>query len=233
MAQELQQFTAPVARPWLYRLLENPESMPTEPIVGRATLSEVKKTVKRLIKRCEGEPLPTNQRSSWDRELVEPLYEALKDLPRRTLVDMRFWHWLCIVPLQDFVWYRWHGQIPDAPGSVLNQNQALTGRFTGTSSLNGFSRNALTRLYWCAATLYTEEEGFHWVELILANQDLYQAIFERKFSLYPPAVKACLIELKDRSEAERREAIKRFNYHLTTIVLETLSEEDIRKMLTL
>jgi hypothetical protein len=233
MAQELKQFTTPVTRPWLYRLLENPESMPADPLLSRASLKEVKKTVTRLIRKCGDEPLPVNQRSSWDRELVQPLYKALRGLPRRTLVDMRFWHWLCIVPLRDFVWYRWYGQIPDDPRTALSQNQALIGRFTGTASLNGFSRNALTRLYWSAATLYTEEEGFHWIELVLSNQDLYQAIFERKFSLYPPAVRACLIELKDRSEAERREAIKRFNYHLTTIVLETLTEDDIRKVLTL
>jgi hypothetical protein len=233
MAQELQQFTTPVTRPWLYRLLENPAAIPVEPLEHQASLREVRKTVTRLIKKCGDQPLPIHQRSSWDRELVQPLYKALKGLPRRTLVDIRFWHWLCIVPLQDFVWYRWYGQIPEDPRMALNQSQALIGRFTGTSSLNGFSRNALARLYWCAATLYTEEEEFHWVELVLSNQDLYQAIFERKFSLYPPAVRACLIELKDRTEAERREAIKRFNYHLTTIVLETLTEEEIRKVLTL
>jgi len=233
MAQELRRFTVPVTRPWLYRLLENPDSMLTEPIDGQATLRDVKRTINRLIKKCGSEPLPANQRSAWDRELVKPLYEALNRLPRRTLVDMRFWHWLCTSPLRDFVWYRWHGQLPDDPRSVLNQSQALVGRFTGTPSLNGFSRNALTRLYWCAATLYTEEEGFYWVELALRNQDLYQAIFERKFSLYPPAVRACLRELKDKSETERREATKRLNHHLTTIVLETLTEDDIRNVLTL
>jgi hypothetical protein len=65
----------------------------------------------------------------------------------------------------------------------------------------------------------------------LANQDFFQAIFERKFGLYPPAARACLDVLRDASEDERREATKRLNHYLTTIVLENLTEGDIRELL--
>jgi hypothetical protein len=233
MVQELRRFTVPITRPWLYRLMENPDSLPVETLDRLADLEGIQSKISQLIDENGDKALPAGQRSLWDRELIQPLYEALRSLPRKILVDMRFWHWLCILPLQDFVWYRWHGYIPEHPRRALSEHHALVGRFTGTPTLNGFSRNALSRLYWCASTLYSENEGFYWVELALQNQDLYQAIFERKFSLYPPAVKACLKELKDKTETERREATRRLNHHLTTIVLETLSEDDIRQLIDL
>jgi hypothetical protein len=143
---------------------------------------------------------------------------------------MRFWHWLCIFVFPDFVWYRWYGQLPQDPAAVLTS--PMTERFLGTSSLNGVSRNSLARLYWCAAALHTEEDGYRYVIDALTKQDLFQAIFERKFGLYQPAAKACLEEMVQASEQEWRVGVRRLNHYLTTSVVEILSKEEVKELLT-
>jgi hypothetical protein len=79
--------------------------------------------------------------------------------------------------------------------------------------------------------LYSERDGYHLVYQVLSSQDFFQAIFEREFSLYPPAARACVQELASASEDERREATRKLNHYLTTIVVETLREEDIRALI--
>lgn len=165
----------------------------------------------------------------WDRHLVEPLHRALRNLPRRLLLDMRLWHWLCIVAYPAFVWKRWTRENFSPPYDEVKQS--VVGRFTGTMSLNGVSRNALARLFWCADVLYDSERKYGPTKTLLENQDFYQAVLERKFGLFPPAAHACVARLANASEEKRREATKKLNHYFTTISVETLSQKDIEALI--
>jgi hypothetical protein len=213
----------------LPNLLANPALVHSEPVSLNVDFSAVKD----VLVSAGSENSGGVGQASLDTQLVEPLHRAMPSLSHRAATDMRFWHWLCIVVLPDVVWYRWHGGIPDSPADVLTENPAMAERFLGASTLRGMSRNALARLWWCAETLYSEQDGYDLARQALTRQDLFQAIFERQFGLYPPAALACLRRFGNGkvSEREWREGTRRLNHYLTTIVVEALSEEDILRLL--
>jgi hypothetical protein len=131
------------------------------------------------------------------------------------------------------VWKRWLGNIPDSPAVALESGslwQRFLGNQSGKSTLSGMSRQALARLWWCAEILGTED-GYRLARTAVRRQDLYQAVFEREFGLYPPAARACIKFFDGRSENEAREGTRRLNQLLSTLVLETLDEDDIMQML--
>lgn len=252
MSTELKRFSVPVIQDRLLQTLMDPDGIETESLRIRVDFKSTRDTFARLRSAYEnpgdlGDPsgilgniLPgtrrsrprraeLSQRPTWDREMIEPLHLALKGLPRRVATDMRFWHWLCIVEFPDFVWLRWHGSVPEGPSEQIGS--ALSGRFLGTPTLNGVSRNALARLWWCAEALYSQEDDYVLVRRVMSNQDLFQAIFERKFGLYPQAARAVLSYLSENKEPHRLVA-KRLNHYLTTIAVEILGEEEIVELLS-
>lgn len=172
-----------------------------------------------------------SERAQWDRHIAVVLHGVLRSLTRRQAADMRFWHWLCTVEMAEFVWLRWHGSVPEDM-TVAESQRALSERFLGGPTLHGVSRNSLARLWWCAEALWTPSDGYQLVDLVLSNQDFFQTVFERKFSLYPPAARAFVRVHASSSEAERREAARKLNHHLTTITVEALDEREIEALLS-
>lgn len=229
MRLELRRFTSLIHPQMLGAILSGESSAESEPTGVTADLGPVKALVKDLVER--GAYRRPSERTGWDRQLVEPLHSALSHLTVRMASDMRFWQWLCVEVMSDFVWARWHGSVPEGPpeGAIP---PSLAGRFLGRQTLNGVSRNALSRLWWCGQTLGSPQDGYRLAREALQNQDFFQTIFERELGLYPPAARACLHALRNATEDERRMAVKRLNHYLTTIAVEVLSEEDIVSLLT-
>ncbi len=230
MKVELRRYVRYIDDASLPRLLAEPDLEVTELLGITADFSQILQT-------CVRTDNPGRGRSDLallDGRLVEPLHQAMLDLPHRVATDMRFWHWLCISALQEVVWHRWYGDTSDSPADALAKSDTLSERFLGSSTLHGVSRNSLARLWWCAETLYSEQDGYDLARQALARQDLFQAVFERQFGLYPPAARACLRRFGNGNVSERewRDGTRRLNHYLTTIVLESLSEEDILDLLS-
>lgn len=162
-----------------------------------------------------------------DAKLIEPLHRALP-LSLREAADMRVWHWLT-VRFPEIVWHRWpkyHQQwqeTEELPGEAVS-------RFLGRSSLNGVSRNTLARLWWTAEQM-NEHSDYSLARDAVRSQDRFQAIFERRFGLYPPAARACLKSFRNLSESEVRDAARWLQQCLSTTVLEHLSEAEIGALL--
>ena len=228
MSRELERYVRPVREGELARLLDDPAAVETEPIGTEADLAEVREVFEGVLE--EYPQLRGAERAVLDRTLAEPLHRALAHLTPRQASDMGFWHWLCIAGLPDVVSWRWYGAAT-IPGEAL-EKRALAERFLGAGTLRGISRNALARLWWCAGSLHTGEDGYALAREVLAKQDLFQAIFERDFGLYPPAARACVRYFGNASEGEWRRGTLRLNHYLTTIVLETLSEDDVLELLS-
>ena len=222
MTAELLRFARHVSPDRLSAVLSGADYKAFEATGFQADLSDLRGVAGDLIQ--HGKP-----GSWWDGHLVEPLHQALHHLPRRILLDMRLWQWICCSELSSYVWYRWYGSMPERPAEVLTS--ALSERFLGVSTLRGVNRNALSRLYWCADALISEDEGYLFARKALENQDFFQAMFERAVGLHPPALRACLQVLENASEDDRRAALRRLNHYLTTIAAEVLDEQDIRNLL--
>ncbi|MEZ5343576.1 MAG: DUF6339 family protein [Acidimicrobiales bacterium] len=174
------------------------------------------------------DPLGEQERSDWDIHLLEELHRGLP-LTRSQAADPGLWHWLTIGPLSRFVWLRWTGTDPQGPPDEIGP--ALSGRFLGTASLNGVSRNALSRLWWTAEVL-VEQGDYSKAHSALRNQDLFQNVFERRLGLCVPVVKACLARFQhEKSASVWRDALKRLNHYATTISLEALDESQVAPLL--
>jgi len=223
MTVELRRLTVPLTIRQLAAVLQDPSYIESEPLGLAADFDEVRGVFDRFY--SDNAEASSAERARLDRELAVPVHRALAGLSRRTATDMQFWHWLCICLFREIVWYRWYGRIPTNFSGIISPS--LAERFLGAPTLHGVSRNAFARLWWCAEALYTEEDGYDLVHIVLSSQDFFQAIFERELGLYVPAARACVRVLRDSSEDERRQATKELNHYFTTIVAEALSEEDI------
>jgi hypothetical protein len=223
---QLHRYASAVPEHRLAGLLARPGAIPWEPLGLTVDLAEIRRVSQELVR-------DVSDRPSWDRELVKPVHQALQGLSRRDAADLRFWHWFSVNALPEFVWERWHGSVPSAEEIplVLGQSRSLTGRFLGGNSLEGTSRNTFARLWWCAETLSDGGTDYSLAQQALRSQDLFQAIFERQFGLYPPAARACVKVLGNGKQSEWRSKTRKLNNVLTTIVAEALDEEDIKQLL--
>lgn len=165
-----------------------------------------------------------------DRALVEPCHRALSALSRRDAADMRIWHYLTVKECPDLVWRRWKGEAPQPEDVGAALGTAMSRRFLGRNSLNGISRNTLARLWWTGEQLH-DGDNYDLARTALSNQDMFQAIFERFFGIYPAAAKACLARFPDRREEEHRKAARWLQQCLSTTVLEALSEDEVGAIL--
>lgn len=222
---ELLSYTSPLHFSSLPGALADPQRYETSTLGIDADLDQFRQTVEFLTVtgKSSGE-----ERASWDRNLSVDLHQCLKELSNRQATDMGLWHWLCVSEFPGLVWLRWTGSVPEVSGAI---SPALSVRFLGSPTLNGISRNTLARLYWCAVTLYSEQDQYELVQLAFSRQDLFQAIFDRRFGLYPPAARACVRVLHHATEERWREATRRLNHVLTTTVLEALDEDDVTAIL--
>ena len=191
----------------------------TEPLPTTIPLEDVAAAVSSVLPEVTG--------SAIDRALVEPLHRALP-LTRREAADPRVWQWLCVTQFPDLVWRRWSGQAP-APGMLHEAlTRGLYPRFLCRASLNGVSRNTLSRLWWTVEQL---DGDYELARHALSNQDMFQNIFERFFGIYRPAARACLDRFTGRSEAEIRGAAKWLQQCASTTVLEALDQSAIAAIL--
>jgi hypothetical protein len=167
--------------------------------------------------------------AAWDEAMVGPLHAAFEGVPRRTLSDMRVWHWLCTQAFRDFILARWCSE--EAAEAFDDLTAAERGRFLGKASLNGVSRNALARLFWCGEALWSKDQGYDLARAALRRQDFFQAVFERKFGLYRPAARACVMKLADATELVWRNSLKGLNFCLSTMVAEAMDESAVGELL--
>jgi hypothetical protein len=108
---------------------------------------------------------------------------------------------------------------------------SLRGRFLGPPTLNGVSRNTFARLWWCVEALYSGDDKYKLVNAVLQKQDLFQAVFERRFGLHAPTAKQFIRKFGLARELEWRTAARRLDYRFRTILLEALDQTEIAKLI--
>lgn len=227
MKLQLCRYQRPISSAELKSLLENPSKVATEAVGEEVDLGPVMAKFEAVLEDLQSGQV--RSRTALDAELVEPVHTAMSGIDHRVACDMNMWHWMCVGPMKRFVFHRWL-QGEDAGNVELGS--AAAGRFLGSRSLNGMSRNAVGRLYWCGEQLHNEDCGYDLARKVISRQDFYQAIFERKLGNFRPAARACARLLADEPEDVWRNVAKRLNYELSTTVLEVATETQLTEMIS-
>ena len=225
---ELRRFTRMLGPDDLPDVLAHPSMFETEPLGISVDLSGALTEAAKLI--ADVAPgAPRSALAAWDEAMVEPLHAGFAGVPRRVLSDMRLWHWLCTREFRDFVLGRWCSE--RAAEAYDDLTAAERGRFLGRPSLNGVSRNALARLFWCGEVLWSKDEGYDLARKALHRQDLFQNVFERKFGLHRPAARACVLRFSDATQPVWRSSLRGLDFCLSTMVVEVMDEGAITDLL--
>ena len=175
------------------------------------------------------------------------IFDQLKYFPRRELTDIRFWQYIGLEYLQNYIWIRWSRDISDI--KQLNKDEkikiiksfnkdedevwsSITSRFLGGSSLKSLtSRHAISRLFWPYKILEDEEL----VKLCFEKQDIAVAVFERQYGMHPEAAKAFIknISLKHTNLEKKNIQLeaKKLNRYFATINADYLDQNSIKKLL--
>ncbi|MCH9695189.1 MAG: hypothetical protein K0U72_11835 [Gammaproteobacteria bacterium] len=161
--------------------------------------------------------------TAMDKNVAIDLHKCLA-LSRRQAADRRLWAWLCCIKYPEFVAYRWKPR-------VAGEHEGLRSpaRFIGDNV-----RNTFARLWWAAELTVVNGTDYSLTEELLALdrfQDGYEAMFGRAFCQYPDALRAFIQTAGQKPQKVIRETSKEFCYLMTTLVLETMTSEQLSEVL--
>jgi hypothetical protein len=162
-----------------------------------------------------------NERCStgMDLAMAISLHRTLP-LTRRQASDSGFWSWLGVIHAPDFVAWRW---APN-PGTGMRSRE----RYSGSRV-----RQTFARLWWAAELTRDGTDYSLTAELLNMPgfQDVYEAIFGRAFGNYRPAMAAFVTVIEGKSEKQIRRLARELGYALTTTVLETATEAELKNLM--
>ena len=175
------------------------------------------------------------------------IFNQLQCYPRRELTDIRFWQYIGLEYLQNYIWFRWSKLVKNNV-SLKNEEKikiiksfnkdeeekwsSITTRFLGGTSLKSLtSRHAISRLFWPRYILEEKEL----VKLCFEKQDIAVAVFERQYGMHPDAAKAFIQNIsKKHLKLEKKniqQEAKKLNRYFATINADYLDQNSIKKLL--
>jgi Family of unknown function (DUF6339) len=200
-----------LSRDDLVTWLRENHDFPTELLEPVRDIEPVSRLVEEAISRFK--PYET----AVDAFLVVRIHQALR-ITRREAADRLLWGWLGVACFPEFVTHRW------APTKGV---QSLE-RFAGSNV-----RQTFARLWWGAELTRFGHDYTLTQQLFALSgvQDVYEAIFGRAFCGHYPAMRMFINEVAPAAPGVVRETAKEFSNLLTTLVLEDIPAEDLRKLL--
>ena len=229
MSEELFRLKTPLTNSGLIPALRNPESIGIERVNSEVDLESLSSLIDHLLnKNIKGAAL--------DSMLVECVHKTFNSLPDNVLIDMRVWHWLCVIKYPAIPWMRWRGSIPLEPedGFYIGSGKKFVPplRFLGTSSINGHCRNTFSRLFFAAERLLGKEiEDYSLVKKLFTSQELHLGLSDREFGLIPKINKVLTEKLIELPDSKVRIAIRKLNSLGGTICLDYLTEEQLENLI--
>ena len=175
------------------------------------------------------------------------IFNQLKYYPRRELTDIRFWQYIGLKYLQNYIWSRWEKSVKintplkndDKIRIIKSTNKddndiwsSITTRFLGGTSLKSLtSRHAISRLFWPHYIL----EDHNLVKLCFEKQDIAVAVFERQYGMHPEAAKSFIKNISKKHAGLEKKNIqqeaKKLNRYFATINADYLDQNSIKKLL--
>ena len=162
--------------------------------------------------------------ASSDAEAAELLHTALRHCPRRLLLNPRFWEWLSLVALDNYVVARW---VVDH----TNLTRANIGRFTCGTGVSRVATNALSRLYWTAEVSWQVRRDYSGVPNLLSKADLHKTLFTNELCLQPRLCLAHVDEMiQNYDEKEAREMVKLLGVFQASTSYVSLSDPQLAQL---
>lgn len=152
-----------------------------------------------------------------DRRAAPAIHRALP-LSRRAAADPGVWRYLAVVHRPDLVRHRWEAR------------SWATARTRFWSPGTRHDSNALSRWWWIAE-LTREGGSYALTEQVFERGPLATQLFVRQFSSYRPAVAAFVEELREAPSAEIERIARELNGRLSTLVLEALGLDALRRLI--
>lgn len=182
-----------------------------------------------------------------DAHFSSTIFGQLQYYPRRELTDIRFWQYIGLEYLQNYIWSRWEKSVKintplkneEKIKIIKSTNKddndvwsSIKERFLGGTSLKSLtSRHAISRLFWPHYIL--EDQDL--VKLCFEKQDIAVAVFERQYGMHPEAAKSFIKNISKKHTGLEKKNIqqeaKKLNRYFATINADYLDQNSIKKLI--
>lgn len=177
--------------------------------------------------------LPKVQTQEFETKCAIKLFDALEPVQKvnpNLLSDPKFWAWISLVPMRDYILGRWCGGA-GLFGEVLPADISISYFFTKRGDLKGHTRSGARRLYIAAKACQLADGNFDNLSKFFVDTDLFTGIFERRLSLNSEIAVELAIALVDKDRATRRYVLRSVQLMLGTIALEYLDRKQIKALI--
>ncbi len=177
--------------------------------------------------------LPKVQTQQFETKCAAELIEALEPVQKANpnlLSDPKFWAWVSLVPMRDYILGRWCGGA-GLFGKVLPADISTSYFFTKRGDLKGHTRSGARRLYIAAKACKSADGNLDNLSKFFADTDLFTGIFERRISLDSEIAVELAIALVDKDRATRRYVLRSVQLMLGTIALEYLNRKQKKALI--
>lgn len=160
-----------------------------------------------------------------DVAIARELYDAVlkSQIKSSFCTDMRFWQWVSLNPMQEYVKWRWSIDLENKPSHYS--------RFLGTGGIRGLSQNAISRIYTPAALLLPEVDGVELLESLFDKAQKELSIFQSESCLNRRVLIAVVKATKGKNQRESKNTIMKLNALKYTKCFEVMTEDEILDLL--
>ena len=146
-----------------------------------------------------------------DRWLAQRVHATLR-LTRREAAGQGLWDWLALVPLKEYVRWRW-----------TNDEKVGSERFVGREK----NKHAIGRLWW-GAELTRNGGDYSATQLLFTKQDIQNSWFKTRLFRHRPTAIASLKVLSEFNDGkfagdEQRDLVRGLNAAITTTMLDAVA----------
>lgn len=173
------------------------------------------------------------QTQQFETKCATELFGALAPVQKvnpNLLSDPKFWAWVSLVPMRDYILGRWCGGA-GLFGKALPANISMSYFFTKRGDLKGHTRSGARRLYIASRACNSADGNLENLSKFFADTDLFTGIFERRLSLDSEIAVELAIALVDEDRATRRYVLRSVQLMLGTIALEYLNRKQKKDLI--
>lgn len=161
--------------------------------------------------------------SEHDHMFSKLILDAIQEsnLDKKFTYDLRFWQWVCINEIREYVLWRW-GIDEDSPKNFA--------RFLGAGGVTGFSKNSASRLFFPAANLLGKDDGDNLLKEFWKYTQKELSISQSTLSINPKIFYAIAKATKNLNGDETKDFIIHLNFLKSNLFLDIMDEDEISNL---
>jgi hypothetical protein len=178
----------------------------------------------KLVRDAKDQDIPPE---SIDVALAHKLHEAItkSKINESYYFDMRFWQWVCLHPMSEYVHWRWSIDLENKPSHYR--------RFVGHGGTGGFSKNALARIFIPAYVLLKEDDGKDLLDSLFEKTQKELSIFQNECAINSHILVAMIRATLNKNTSETKRIIIRLNVLKSGICFDLMPQDEIVKLISI